>query len=161
VAAGLCHKVATYGARGAEKDAIEALGKENTSYVLSGVWWSNQLAAKPGPSRDFVAAFQAKYGANRKPEWFQALGYDTARVLFAAIQKAGKVDREAVRKALAETKFPSLLPGGSVEFKQEFGGQVQNPFVVQQNQPDGTSPIIYPKDSATGTGTGANPRCAK
>jgi branched-chain amino acid transport system substrate-binding protein len=161
VAAGLCHKVATYGARGAEKDAIEALGKENTSYVLSGVWWSNQLAAKPGPSRDFVAAFQAKYGANRKPEWFQALGYDTARVLFAAIQKAGKVDREAVRKALAETKFPSLLPGGSVEFKQDFGGQVQNPFVVQQNQPDGTSPIIYPKDSATGTGTGANPRCAK
>jgi branched-chain amino acid transport system substrate-binding protein len=161
VAAGLCHKVATYGARGAEKDAIEALGKENTSYVLSGVWWSNQLAAKPGPSRDFVAAFQAKYGANRKPEWFQALGYDTARVLFAAIQKAGKVDREAVRKALAETKFPSLLPGGSVEFKQDFGGQVQNPFVVQQNQPDGTSPIIYPKDSATGTGTGANPKCAK
>jgi branched-chain amino acid transport system substrate-binding protein len=161
VAAGLCHKVATYGARGAEKDAIEALGKENTSYVLSGVWWSNQLAAKPGPSRDFVAAFQAKYGANRKPEWFQALGYDTAKVLFAAIQKAGKVDREAVRKALAETKFPSLLPGGSVEFKPEFGGQVQNAFVVQQNQPDGTSPIIYPKDSATGTGTGANPRCAK
>jgi branched-chain amino acid transport system substrate-binding protein len=161
VAAGLCHKVATYGARGAEKDAIEALGKENTSYVLSGVWWSNQLAAKPGPSRDFVAAFQAKYGANRKPEWFQALGYETAKVLFAGIQKAGKVDREAVRKALTETKFPSLLPGGTVEFKPEFGHQVQNPFVVQQNQPDGTSPIIFPKDSATGTGTGANPRCAK
>jgi branched-chain amino acid transport system substrate-binding protein len=161
VAAGMCHKVATYGARGAEKDAIEALGKENTSYVLSGVWWSNQLAAKPGPSKDFVAAFQAKYGANRKPEWFQALGYESAKVMFAAIQKAGKVDREAVRKALAETKFPSLLPGGSIEFKQEFGGQVQNPFVVQQNQPDGTAPIIFPKGDATGTGTGANPRCAK
>jgi branched-chain amino acid transport system substrate-binding protein len=161
VAAGLCHKVATYGARGAEKDAIEALGKENTAYVLSGVWWSNQLAAKPGPARDFVQAFQAKYGANRKPEWFQALGYDTAKVLFAAIEKAGRVDREAVRKALEETKFPSLLPGGTVEFKAEFGHQVQNPFVVQQNQPDGTSPIIFPKDAATGTGTGANPKCAK
>jgi branched-chain amino acid transport system substrate-binding protein len=161
VAAGLCHKVATYGARGAEKDALEALGKDNVAYVLSGVWWSNQLAAKPGPSRDFVQAFQAKYGANRKPEWFQALGYETAKVMFAAIQKAGKVDREAVRKALAETKFPSLLPGGSVEFKPEFGGQAQNPFVVQQNQTDGTSPIIFPKGDATGAGTGANPRCAK
>jgi branched-chain amino acid transport system substrate-binding protein len=161
VAAGLCHKVASYGARGAEKDAFEALGKDNVAYVLSGVWWSNQLAQKTGPSQDFVKAFKAKYGANRNPEWFQALGYDTARVLFAAIQKAGKVDREAVRKALQDTKFPSLLPGGTVEFKAEFGNQVQNPFVVQQNQPDGTSPIIFPKDAATGTGTGANPRCAK
>ena len=161
VAAGLCHKVVTYGARGAEKDAIEALGKENTSYVLSGVWWSAQLAAKPGPSKDFVAAFKAKYGANRDPEWFQALGYESARVLFAAIQQAGKIDREAVRAKLAAMKIPSLLPGGTVEFKAEFGQQVQNPFVVQQNQPDGTSPIIFPKDVATGTGIGANPRCAK
>ncbi|HET8538861.1 MAG TPA: amino acid ABC transporter substrate-binding protein [Anaeromyxobacter sp.] len=161
IAAGLCHKVATYGARGAEKDAIEALGKENTAFVLSGVWWSNQLAQKAGPSQDFVKAFKKKYGDNRNPEWFQALGYDTAKVLFAAIQKAGKVDREAVRKALQETKFPSLLPGGSVEFKPDSGNQVQNAFVVQQNQPDGTSPIIYPKDAATGTGTGANPKCAK
>ena len=160
VAAGMCHKVVTYGARGAEKDAIQALGKENTAYVLSGVWWSPQLAAKPGPSRDFVAAFKAKYG-NREPEWFQALGYESARVLFAAIQQAGKIDREAVRAKLAAMKTPSLLPGGTAEFKAEVGQQVQNSFVVQQNQPDGTSPIIFPKDVATGTGIGANPRCAR
>ncbi len=159
VAAGMCHKVVTYGARGAEKDAIQALGKENTAYVLSGVWWSNQLAARPGLSRDFVALYKAKYGKDREPEWFQALGYETARILFAAIRKAGKVDREAVRAALASTRFPSLLPGGTVEFKPELGQQVQNPFVVQQNQPDGTAPIIFPKDVATGTGVGANPRC--
>ncbi len=48
IAAGLCHKVVTYGARGAEKDAIQALGPENTAYVLSGVWWSPQLAAEAG-----------------------------------------------------------------------------------------------------------------
>jgi branched-chain amino acid transport system substrate-binding protein len=161
VAAGMCHPVVTYGARGAEKDAIEALGKENTAYVLSGVWWSNQLAQKGGASKEFVDAFKAKYGANRNPEWFQALGYETARVLFGAIQKAGKVDREAVRKALETTKFPSLLPGGAVEFKPEVGHQVQNPFVVQQNQEDGKAPIVFPKDAATGAGTGANPRCAK
>jgi branched-chain amino acid transport system substrate-binding protein len=160
VGAGMCHKVVTYGARGAEKDAIQALGKENTAYVLSGVWWSNQLAQKGGPSADFVKAFKAKYG-NREPEWFQALGYESARVLFAAIEQAGKVDREAVRAKLASLKLPSLLPGGTVEFKAEHGQQVQNPFVVQQNQPDGTAPIIFPKDAATGAGTGANPRCAK
>jgi branched-chain amino acid transport system substrate-binding protein len=58
-------------------------------------------------------------------------------------------------------KMPSLLPGGTLELKAEFGQQAQNTFVVQQNQPDGTSPIIYPKDVASAPGVGANPRCAK
>jgi len=158
VASGLCHKVVTYGARGAEKDAVSALGQENVDHVLSGVWWSAQLARKGGASKDFVEAFKARYGG-REPEWFQALGYESARILFAAIQAAGKVDREAVREKLATTRFPSLLPGGTAEFKAEFGQQVQNPFVVQQNMPDGTSPIIFPRDVATGTGVGANPKC--
>jgi branched-chain amino acid transport system substrate-binding protein len=160
IASGLCHKVVTYGARGAEKDAIQALGPDNTAFVLSGVWWSPQLALKPGPSKDFVAAFKAKYG-NRDPEWFQALAYESARVLFAAVQQAGKIDREAVREKLQAMKMPSLLPGGTVEFKAEKGNQVQNSFVVQQNQKDGSAPIIFPKDAATGKGTGANPKCAK
>jgi branched-chain amino acid transport system substrate-binding protein len=160
VAAGLCHKVVSYGARGAEKDAYQALGPDNVAYVLSGVWWSNQLAAKPGPSRDFVNAFKAKFGG-REPEWFQALAYESARVLFAAIEAAGKLDRSAVREKLQATNMPSLLPGGTVQFKAEYGNQVQNPFVVQQNQKDGKSPIIYPKESATGTGTAPNPKCPK
>jgi branched-chain amino acid transport system substrate-binding protein len=159
VGAGMCHKIVTYGARGAEKDAIEALGKDNTAHVLSGVWWSPQLAAKGGPPKEFVTAFKARYGANREPEWFQALAYESARVLFAAIEKAGKIDREAVRATLASTKFPSLLPGGTAEFKPDVGQQVQNSFVVQQNQPDGTAPIIFPKEVATGTGVAPNPRC--
>ena len=40
----------------AQIEAIEALGQENVNYVLSGVWWSAQLAAKPGPSRAFTEA---------------------------------------------------------------------------------------------------------
>jgi branched-chain amino acid transport system substrate-binding protein len=159
VAAGLCHEVVSYGARGAEKDAIQAIGPENAAYILSGVWWSPQLAAKPGPSRDFVRRFQARYG--REPEWFQALAYESARVLFTAIQQAGKIDREAVREKLQAMKLPSMLPGGTVEFRPEVGNQVQNAFVVQQNQRDGSAPIIYPPDAATGTGTAANPKCAK
>ena len=58
-------------------------------------------------------------------------------------------------------KAPSLLPGGTIEFRPEVGNQVQNPFVVQQNQKDGSAPIIFPKDAATGVGLAANPRCAK
>lgn len=160
VQAGLCHKVVSYGARGSEKDAVQALGQDNVNYVLSGVWWSSQLAAKPGPARDFVEAYKARYG-NKSPDWYQALAYESARVLFHAIEQTGSLDREAVRKKLIETKMPTLLPGGTLEFKAEHGFQAQNPFVVQQNLPDATSPIIFPKDVATGQGVAANPRCAK
>ena len=160
VQAGLCHKVVSYGARGSEKDAVQALGQENVNYILSGVWWSPQLAAKPGLARDFVEAFKARYGG-RTPEWFQAEAYESARTLFHAIEQAGKVDREAVRKKLAETDMPSLMPGGRLKLEAKYGYQAQNPFVVQQNLPDGSSPIIFPKDVATGQGVAANPRCAK
>jgi branched-chain amino acid transport system substrate-binding protein len=160
VGSGMCNKVVSYGARGTEKDAVQALGLANVTGVLSGVWWSAQLASTSPRSKAFVELFKAKYGG-RAPEWYQALGYESARILFAAIQKAGSTDREAVRKVLAETKFESLLPGGTVEFKQEFGQQVQNPFVIQQNQPDGSAPIIYPHDVASAGGIAVNPRCAK
>ena len=160
VAAGLCHKVVSYGARGSEKGAIDALGQENVNYVVSGVWWSAELGKKPGLAKAFVELFASKYGG-RKPEWFQALAYESARALFTAIEQAGSLDREAVRAKLAALKIPSLLPGGTLEFPAAMGQQAQNPFVLQQNLPDRTSPIIYPPDAATGTGIAVNPRCPK
>jgi len=157
--AGLCHKVVSYGARGSEKAAIEALGSENASYVLSGVWWSAQLADSLPLAKKFVDAFKAKFGG-RSPEWFQALGYESARALFTAIKQAGSLDREAVRAKLATLKMESLLPGGTLEFPADKGNEVQNLFVVQQNLPNQNAPIIYPKDVAKVAGIAPNPRCA-
>jgi branched-chain amino acid transport system substrate-binding protein len=158
VASGMCHKVVSYGARGSEKGAIDALGLENVKYVLSGVWWSSQLGTRPGPSRDFVEAFKARH-EGRSPEWFQALAYLSAKTLFTAIQQAGSLNREAVRQKLATMKQPSLLPGGPLEFPAAMGQQAQNPFVVQQNLPNGQAPIIFPPDVATGSGVASNPKC--
>jgi len=160
VSSGMCNKVVSYGARGSEKDAVQALGQENVNGILSGVWWSAQLASSNPQAKRFVDLFKARYGG-RTPEWYQALGYETARILFAAVRKAGSTDREAVRKALAETRFESLLPGGWAEFKADVGQQVQNGFVIQQNMPDGSSPIVYPKEVAAAAGIAANPRCPK
>ncbi|HYU16801.1 MAG TPA: amino acid ABC transporter substrate-binding protein [Candidatus Acidoferrum sp.] len=158
VAAGLCHKILSYGARGSEKAAIEALGLENVTYILSGVWWSAQLADKTPESKHFAELYRARF-AGKNPEWFQALGYETARALFTAIEQAGSTDREAVRGVLASMKIPTLLPGGTLEFTAATGGQVQNPFILQQNTPEGKAPIIYPKDVATAEGVAPNPRC--
>ncbi len=155
--AGLCHKVVSYGARGSEKAAIEALGKDNVEYVLSGTWWSPLLASTNPLAKKFVETFKAKYGG-RTPEWFQAVGYETVRALLEAIHQAGSLDREAVRAKLAALKMESLLPGGTLDFPQDKGGQIQAPFVVQQNTADG-APIIFPQSIATAAGTAPNPRC--
>lgn len=157
--AGLCHKVVSYGARGSEKAAIEALGRDNVNYVLSGVWWSAQLAETVPLAKKFVEAYKAKY-PGKTPEWFQALGYETARALFMAIQQAGSTDREAVRAKLSTLKIESLLPGGTLEFPAEHGGEAQNLFVVQQNLPDANAPIIFPKEVAKIAGVAPNPKCA-
>jgi branched-chain amino acid transport system substrate-binding protein len=159
VAAGMCHPVISYGARGSERGAVEALGRENVNYVVSAVWWNAQLARTNPVARTFVEAFQARY--HREPEWFQALAYEAARALFTAIEQAGGTDREAVRARLAALRIPSLLPGGTLELPAAHGQQAQNTFVVQQNMPDGTAPIVFPDDVATARGVAPNPRCGR
>jgi branched-chain amino acid transport system substrate-binding protein len=160
VTAGMCNKVISYGARGPEKQALDALGKEHVQYIVSAVWWSSQLADKNKLAAEFVEKFKAKYGG-RNPEWYQALGYETARALFTSIEKAGSLDRDKVRQSLAQLKMPSILPGGELDFPAKFGQQVHAPFVVQQNMPDGKSPIIAPPESAVAKGIAPNPGCAK
>ena len=53
-------------------------------------------------SEAFVKAFTRKYGS--APDQFAAQGYSSVYLLFDAVQRAGSVDRAAVRDALAATK---------------------------------------------------------
>ncbi|MEZ5785861.1 MAG: ABC transporter substrate-binding protein [Xanthobacteraceae bacterium] len=60
-------------------------------------------ADNPDPRvKAFREAFAKAY-PGRQPDAFAALGYDTARLLMAAIGAAGRTEPEAVRKALAGT----------------------------------------------------------
>jgi len=68
--------------------------------------------------------------------------------------------RERVRDSLANLKIESILPGGYLSFPEEYGYQAHYLFVVQQNMPDGSSPIIYPKIAQVQEGVAANPRCS-
>ena len=156
LSSGMCNKVLTYGARGTEADASKALGQKGVDYIVSAVWWNSQLGDK-GLNKDFVDLYQKKY--DKAPEWFQAVSYEAARSLFTAISNAGSVDKAKVRDALSNLKMDSILPGGELSFPADKGGQADYPFVVQQNLPDGTSPIIYPSDVATGQGVSPNPNC--
>jgi len=156
LSAKMCHQIITYGARGSETDAREALGQNGINYILSAVWWNKQLGDK-GLNQEFVSEVKTKFGA--EPEWYQATAYEAARALLTAISKAGSVDKQKVRDTLSSLDIPSILPSGRLSFPPDKGGQASYPFVVQQNLPDGTAPIIYPAELATGKGVSPNPAC--
>jgi branched-chain amino acid transport system substrate-binding protein len=156
-AMGLCHQVLSYGARGPEKEAIAALPPGAADYILSAVWWNSRLGGNP-LSKAFTDGFREKHGG-RAPEWGEALAYESARALFAAIEKAGTKDREAVREALGNLKMSSILPGGYLAFPEQYGHQAHYPFIVQQNMPDGSAPIIYPSIARARDGVAPNPAC--
>ena len=143
--AGLYHKVVSYGPRGPEKAARDALGAAS-DYLVAANWWSADMSDPA--SKDFTAKYKAAY-ANEAPEWYSALGYETARVLFKAIEAAGSLDKTKVRDALAATNLtPSLVVGGVVKFKDN--GQIDNPYIMTQNVPNQKVNLIFTKNLQTG-----------
>jgi branched-chain amino acid transport system substrate-binding protein len=135
---GLKHKFATYGARGPDQKGREALGPA-ADYLVAGLWWTPALPS--AESKKFAEAWKAKY--NVTPDWFQALGYETARVMYAGITKAGSLDGTQVRDALAGLEFSgSLLPGGKIAF--DATGKPKTTYVMTQNLPNNEVALVWP-----------------
>ncbi len=142
---GMHHQMLSYGARGPEADARKALG-DGVDYIFAGIWWSKNL---PYPQvKKFIAAYKVYTG--REPDsYYPASAYEAVRALVAAIEKAGSLDRTAIRDALRTIELKgSLLPGQLVKFPPN--GQVHTPFVIVQNKQGGKVDIVFPKDAATG-----------
>jgi len=78
-------------------------------------------------AQQFIKAYEAAYG--KTPDDVAALTYDSFGLLFQAIQAAGKVDREAVRNALAA--IPSYEGvTGTMEFKGT-GDPIKSAVIIQ------------------------------
>ena len=71
--------------------------------AMEGCFFTNHFSPEDQSPivKSFVEKFRGKYGA--LPDTFSALGYDAARLLGDAIQRAGSSDSQAVRDALAKT----------------------------------------------------------
>jgi branched-chain amino acid transport system substrate-binding protein len=143
--AGLHHAYVTYGARGPEKSARDALGK-NADYIVAAAWW-NQLIPNAA-----VKAFDDKWAKaypKLNAEWYSALPYETARTLFIAMTETGSVDKMKVVETLRKIDIrDTVLPGGHIRFEAD--GQINAPFVVTENLPDGKTVIVYPHAEKTG-----------
>jgi branched-chain amino acid transport system substrate-binding protein len=77
--------------------------------AMDGCFFTNHFSPEDQSPivKSFVEKFQGKYGT--LPDTFSALGYDAARLLADAIQRAGSSDSQAVRDALAKTAgFPGV-----------------------------------------------------
>ncbi len=153
IQSGMYHQMISYGARGPEADARKALG-DGINYIFAGIWWSESL---PYPqAKQFIADYTAFTG--HKPDsWYAAPAYDATRALAAAIEKAGSLDKTAIRDALKTVELKdSLLPGQVLRFGKN--GQMNAPFVIVQNKPGAKVDIVYPKDAATGEPIAPSPR---
>lgn len=144
---GMYHQYLTYGPRGPEKAARDAL-KDASDYITAATWFDS---LQPGDNvKKWLDTFKV---TGDSPEWYAASGWECARILLTAIQKTGTIDKQKIRDYLFNTTWDgSIFPGGSIKFDPKTG-QTNNDYVMTQNTPGGNRILIWPKDQATGAAT--------
>jgi branched-chain amino acid transport system substrate-binding protein len=149
---GLHHQMISYGARGPESAARQALGA-GTDYIFAGIWWSTKL---PYPQAKKFTDDYKSFTGHDVDSWYAAPAYDGMRILAKAIEAAGSLDKNAIRDALKKAQLKdSVLPGQVLKFSAN--GQAEYPFVITQNKPDNKVDIVFPKDAATGEAVAPSP----
>lgn len=82
---------------------------KNAGDTLNGCYFSNHYSHEDKSPRvqDFIRKYRAKY--NKIPDGLAALGYDAARILFDAMDRADSLEGDDIAAALAETEdFPGV-----------------------------------------------------
>src|SRR2546428_3488315 len=131
--AGMYHKFVTYGPRGPEQAARDAL-KASSDYVVAATWFDY---LEPGDTVKKFADTWKGAGLKDSGSWFEASGWECARILYGAIQKAGTMDKQKVRDAIWSTTWDnSIFPGASIKFDAKTG-QANNDYVMTQNTANG------------------------
>ena len=106
-------------------DMVSVAGKD----ALNNTFFTNHYSVEdPDPAiQSFVKAYQAKY--NKLPDSFAALGYDAAKLLADAIERAGEADPVKIKEALEATKdFPGITGSMSID---ENHNPVKNIVVIE------------------------------
>lgn len=95
-----------------------------------GYYFSTHYAADNASpaAKTFIDAYTAAYGST--PDDVAALTYDSFNLLFTALKSAGKVDRQAVRDAMAKiSDFEGVT--GTMQFKEGSGDPVKSAVILQ------------------------------
>jgi branched-chain amino acid transport system substrate-binding protein len=114
------------------------LGKDG-DFAVNTPGWSPQF--KFAGVDQIVQQHQARY--NKPADALVGSAYAEVQVLANAIERAGKLDRDALRDAIAATDMMTTV--GPVKFNPDGTGQVITPANQWQN---GKQVLIWPKDQA-------------
>ena len=106
-----------------------------SDYVCSVIDWSNQLRI-PG-NDELNAEHQKMFSKLGDP--FTGSSYAAAQVLVSAIQRAGTLNRKAVRDAAAATDMETVV--GRIRFSPQ--GAVIDPLVLVLQWMNGKQNIVY------------------
>jgi len=117
----------------------ESMGKVGDYVTIFPGW--HHGAKFPGVE-ELNAAYQAKF--NRPADLLTGPAYACVQIVAAAIEKAGTLDRDAVRDAMAATDTETVI--GPVTFNEDGTGNVLNPLIQWQN---GKMELVWPDEQAT------------
>jgi branched-chain amino acid transport system substrate-binding protein len=117
----------------------ETLGATG-DYVTIFPGWHN--AEKFPGVAELNAQYQAEFG--RPADLLTGPAYACVQIFADAITRAGTLDRDAIRDAMAATDMTAVI--GPVTFNEDGTGNVLNPMVQWQN---GTQELVWPEDQAS------------
>jgi branched-chain amino acid transport system substrate-binding protein len=124
----VCPKMISMTVGPSEADFRKSLGKD-AEYIYGVASWSPQMSFDGylfKDTQDFVNQFKAKF--NYDPDYHNASGIADVAVFKDAIERAGSLDPEKVKDAIAATKLDTIY--GPVEFNDN--GQIKGTSVVLQ-----------------------------
>ncbi len=117
----------------------ETMGK-NGDYVTIFPGW-HYAVNFPGVD-ELNAKYQAQFG--RPADLLTGPAYACVQIAAAGIEKAGTLDRDAIRDAIAAIQMMTVV--GPVNFNTDGTGNVLNPLVQWQN---GKQELVWPPEHAT------------
>jgi branched-chain amino acid transport system substrate-binding protein len=152
---------AIYLSQGTQAEYLEGVGDAANGVMIHAAWhpavaWTGELAGEPFTNQDFIAAYQAKYGA--EPDEDVAIPFALCQGMEQAIRGAGTTDNAALRDWLrartAEEPVETILgpfhwderglpEGKSFLMTQWQDGELK--FVYPLDEFEGVSDLVYPK----------------
>jgi branched-chain amino acid transport system substrate-binding protein len=125
------------------KEFVDAVGPL-ANHVTTATWWHPAARYNSTDifksSENYTRLYKAKY--NEEPDFTNATGSAVGVLLQMAIERAGSIDRDKVRSALAAGKFATFF--GPLSFSPEGYANSYIPPIIQLQA--GKTVVLYPKE---------------
>jgi branched-chain amino acid transport system substrate-binding protein len=122
--------------------SLGALG----DYIIESAQWSSLLAPDDPKIQELIAAWKAEAGENANTGPIGS-SYALVQIVAAAIEKAGSLDRDAIRDAIAATDMDTVE--GHTTF--DANGVRANPTLIVMQWQGGQEYLVWPRDPAYNT----------